>query len=127
MSEHRCPNCEALITELDCLECVWYSQHENAVRVMSDRVAILAPANRSHCANGHEMTDDNTRLDIRLGHKQGISRTCRTCLRQRGAERRKRDAGETTRPQERAERSTGVGPRQPGGLTPHTLPAEEQT
>jgi hypothetical protein len=33
--------------------------------------------------------------------------------------------GGTTRPQERAERSTGVGPRQPGGLTPATLPVGE--
>ena len=115
MTEQRCPDCEALITELDCLECVWYSQHENAVRVMTDRVAVLAPATRTHCAKGHEMTDANTRLDIRLGHKQGISRTCRTCLRLRGIERRQRDAAETTQPWERDERSTRAGPRQPGG------------
>ena len=88
MTERRCPNCEALIEELDCLECVWYAQHQAAVRVIGQPFGALKPAGRSHCVNGHEMTEANTRIDSRSGSNKRIMRTCRACLRQRVIDRR---------------------------------------
>jgi hypothetical protein len=88
MTERRCPECEALVEELDCLECVWYAQHRAAVRVMGEPFGALEPAGRTHCLNGHEMTEANTRIDSRSGSNKRIMRTCRACLRQRVINRR---------------------------------------
>ena len=92
MSENRCPNCEALITELDCLECVWHAMHENAVRVTEEKLAALPPPTRTHCVKGHEMTEENTRIDVRKydTHK-AIARICKTCHRQRAVEQKARN------------------------------------
>jgi len=130
MTEHlpdkRCPECEALITEQDCLECVWYAQHMNSVRVMGQRLSELAPATRTHCVNGHEMTKENTRIDVRIGLKQGITRTCRACLRQRVLDHRARKGSETTQPRELGKLDRGrVAPT--GRMTEQTLPVEGTT
>jgi hypothetical protein len=93
----------------------------NSVRVMGQRLSELAPATRTHCVNGHEMTEENTRIDVRMGLKQGITRTCRACLRQRVLDHRARKGSETTQPRE-PESSTGAGSHQPGGLISQTLP-----
>jgi hypothetical protein len=124
MTENRCPNCEALMVELDCLECVWYSQHQTAVRVMGERFGALATPTLSYCVNGHEMTEANTRLDVRIGVRKGNTRTCRACLRQRVIDRRERGRG-TAQPREPRELDRGrVAPT--GRMTPSTLPVEEQ-
>ena len=39
MTEDRCPNCEALLTELECFECAWHAMHEIAVRLSADKLA----------------------------------------------------------------------------------------
>ena len=89
MTDRRCSECEAIITELDCLECVWHEKHLNSVRVMGQRVANLPPPTRTHCVNGHEMTEANTRIDFRADReKQSVSRACRACHNARGVARR---------------------------------------
>jgi hypothetical protein len=125
MSENRCPNCEALMVELDCLECVVHSQYQNAVRVMDQRLANLPPPTRSHCRNGHEMTEANTRIDVRADRdKQSVTRVCRACHNARGVARRERE--KTTQPREPGKLDRGrVAPT--GRMTPQTLPVEEQT
>jgi hypothetical protein len=112
MTEQRCPACEALIVELDCLECVAHEIHETAVNAMEKRLQDIPPPTRSHCAKGHEMTEENTRIEIRVDGKQSITRICKQCHQDRAVAQRERGK---TRPRERAERSTGAGPRQPGG------------
>ena len=92
MTEQRCPNCEAVITELDCLECVWHAMHENAVRVNEEKLAALPPATRTHCFKGHEMTEENTRIDVRkYDTRKAISRICKTCHRLRAVEQKARN------------------------------------
>ena len=126
MTENRCPDCEAIITELECLECVWYSQHQHSVRVKGQMFAASTAPTKTHCANGHEMTEANTRLDHRIGDRGGITRTCRTCLRQRVKEQRARRGAETAQPRELGKLDRGrVAPT--GRMTSQTLPAEEQT
>jgi len=119
MSEHRCPDCEALIVELDCFECVAYQLHETAVHAMEKRLQSIPPATRSHCAKGHEMTEENTRIEIRVDGKQSITRICKQCHNARAVAQRERGK---TRPRERAERSTGAGTAPTGRMTPQTLP-----
>lgn len=92
MTDQRCPDCEALITELDCLECVWHGMHENAVRVTEEKLAALPPATRTHCINGHAMTEENTRIDVRKPESgKPIYRVCITCHRQRAVEQKARN------------------------------------
>ena len=112
MTEQRCPACEALIVELDCLECVAHEIHETAVKAMEKRLQDIPPPTRSHCAKGHEMTEENTRIEIRVDGKQSITRICKQCHQDRAVAQRQRGK---TRSWERAERSTRAGPRQPGG------------
>jgi len=91
MTEDRCPDCEAIITELDCAECLAYQRLQTAVRSMEHRVATLAPATRTHCRNGHEMNEKNTRVEVRTGDKASITRVCRTCHNARAVSRRVRN------------------------------------
>lgn len=122
MTEHRCPNCEALMIELDCLECVAHSVHETAVKVMENRMENLAPPTRTHCAKGHEMTEENTRVEVRVTDKQSISRSCKLCHNARAVAQRQR---ERTRPRELGKLDRGrVAPT--GRMTNETLPVEEQ-
>jgi len=124
MTEVRCPDCEALLTELDCLECVWHKQHQNAVRVMDQRLADLPPPARTHCAKGHEMTEANTRIEVRVEGKKSITRVCKACRNDRMAAQRERR--KTTQPREPGKLDRGrVAPT--GRMTSQTLPAEEQT
>ena len=103
MTEDRCPNCEALLTELECFECAWHAMHENAVRLTADKLAALAPPTRTHCIKGHEMTPENTRLDVRKPESgKPTYRVCITCHRQRAIDQRARAraaAGKEPRPQ----------------------------
>jgi hypothetical protein len=124
MSENRCPDCEALMVELDCLECVVHSQHQNAVRVMDQRLADLPPPIRSHCARGHEMTEANTRIEVRVDGKKSITRVCKACRNDRMAAQRERR--KTTQPREPGELDRGrVAPT--GRMTSTTLPVEGTT
>ena len=103
MIEHRCPNCEALIIELECFECAWHAMHENAVRLTADKLAALAPPTRTPCIKGHEMTPENTRLDVRKPESgKPTYRVCITCHRQRSIDQKARAraaAGKEPRPQ----------------------------
>ena len=119
MTEQRCPACEALIVELDCLECVAHEIHETAVNAMEKRLQSIPPPTRSHCAKGHEMTEQNTRIEIRVDGKQSITRICKQCHQDRAVAQRQRGK---TRPRERAERSTGAGTAPTGRMTIATLP-----
>jgi len=121
MTERRCPACEALIVELDCFECVAYQLHETAVNAMQKRLQSIPPPTRSHCAKGHEMTEENTRIEIRVNDKQSITRICKQCHNARAVAQRERGK---TRPRERAERSTGAGTAPTGRMTIATLPPE---
>ena len=105
MTEQRCPNCEAVLTELDCLECVAHEHHQRSVRVMDQRLATLPPPSRSHCRKGHEMTEANTRIEVRVDGKKSITRVCRTCHNLRSVTQR-----------ERAKTLETTQPREPGGL-----------
>ena len=127
MSENRCPNCEALMIELDCLECVWHTRHENAVRVMGQRAATLEPSTSTYCPNGHLRTEENTRIDIRVDDRKSVSRACRTCHNEKAIRRRAmRKAEQTTQPRELGKLDRGrVAPT--GRMTPQTLPVEGTT
>ena len=127
MTEQRCPNCEALMIELDCLECVSNTRHENAVEVMGQRAATLQPFTSTHCPNGHLRREENTRIDIRLNGKKGVSRACRTCHNEKAIRRRAmRKEAETTQPREPGGLDRGrAAPT--GRMTPRTLPVEGTT
>ena len=124
MTEQRCPDCEALMIELDCLECVWHLRNENVIQVMAQRAATLQPSTSTHCPNGHLRTEENTRIDIRLNGKKGVSRACRTCHNEKAIRRRAmRKEAETTQPREPGGLDRGrAAPT--GRMTPRTLPVE---
>jgi hypothetical protein len=122
MTEQRCPDCEAIVTELDCTDCLQLQRNTQAQQTAQALLERAPIQTRTHCPKGHEMTPDNTRIDVRAdAEKQSITRSCRTCHNLRGITRRekkkaaKKAARGTTRPRERAERSIGAGPHQPGG------------
>ena len=127
MIDTRCPDCESFIVELDCADCLAYARHVEAVRIMDERFRKIAQATRTHCPNGHEMTDRNTRIDVRTGAKQSITRACRACHNERGkATRALRKGAETTQPRE--QQSLDRGRAAPTGrMTPQTLPVEVAT
>lgn len=52
---------------------------------------FIAPADRTHCVNGHEFTPDNIYW---ANGRNRRSRRCRTCVRERAAARRQRATGE---------------------------------
>lgn len=41
MSENRCPRCEAVMHELDCLECVAYHRMRTVIPLVADRGATI--------------------------------------------------------------------------------------
>lgn len=85
MTEIRCPTCEALIVELECLECVWHQRHGQAVRVVGVMFGSPMPPTTTYCRNGHEMTEENTKLEPR---ENCMSKICRTCRNQRRAKKK---------------------------------------
>jgi hypothetical protein len=132
MTELRCPDCEAIVNELDCTDCLQLQRNMQAQETAQALLERAPIQTRTHCPKGHEMTPDNTRIDVRAdAEKQSITRSCRTCHNLRGITRRekkkaaKKATRGTTRPRERAERSIGAGPHQPGGLISQTLPVQE--
>ena len=89
MTEDRCPACEALMTELECYDCL-----------TADRAAASANAiarhqfkRKSHCSNGHAFTEENTRIDKSEAAPGGYQ-VCRKCHNERCAQRRARRAAE---------------------------------
>jgi hypothetical protein len=111
MTELRCPDCEALIERIDeCYECT--------------RFALTRVDEKTTCINGHPWNADSTIWRVGRGT---TGRRCRTCEQESEHRRYLRDKATrgTTRPRERAERSIGAGPHQPGGLISQTLPVQE--
>jgi hypothetical protein len=101
MIEQRCPDCEAIIELVDeCADCT--------------RLASTRTEDRPTCKNGHPWTPDSTLWRKGRGR---MNRTCRICEKETEHRRYLKDkaARGTTRPRERAERSIGAGPHQPGG------------
>lgn len=89
MTEDRCPACEALMTELECYDCL-----------TSDRASASANAiqrnqfkKKSHCSNGHAFTPKNTRIDRTKAAPAGYQ-VCRKCHNEHCARRRARLAAE---------------------------------
>jgi hypothetical protein len=91
MAEDRCPACEALMTELDCTDCIMLLRAikaEQAAQALLDRPYVQT---RTHCLKGHEMTPENTRIDVRAdGDKQSVTRACRACHKLRGIVRQEK-------------------------------------
>jgi hypothetical protein len=88
--EDRCPACEALMTELDCTDCISLLraiEAEQAAQALLERPYVQT---RTHCPKGHEMTPENTRIDVRAGDKQSVTRSCRACHNLRGIVRREK-------------------------------------
>ena len=86
MTADRCPDCEAAMHELYCYDCV--TLERNSV--------LTAPAEtlrKSHCAQGHAFTPENTRIDGIRG-KAGGYQVCRKCHNEHCARRRARKAAE---------------------------------
>ena len=123
MTENRCPDCEALMFELDCAECLQYLKASANLQIMIERLADLPAFKTTHCPKGHEYTEENTRIDIRVNGKKGVSRACRTCHNEKAIRRRAmRKAQETTQPREPGGLDRGrAAPT--GRMTPQTLPA----
>jgi hypothetical protein len=91
MTGGRCPDCEAIITELECQDCVAHAANQAASLALQERALRRPAATRTHCPAGHEMTDANSRVDVRLsGGKGSVSRACRACHNARCAARRAR-------------------------------------
>lgn len=90
MTEQRCPDCEALLTELECFECAWHAMHEIAMSLTADKLAALAPPTRTHCIRGHEMTEENTRTDAPVTRRA----RCKTCHAEKRVERKARQRAE---------------------------------
>ena len=91
MTERRCEACEAIITEIECEDCLILLraiQEEQKIRAL-----MIRPLKniRTHCKHGHEMTEENTRIDIKTKPgKQSVTRACRTCHSERCREHRLR-------------------------------------
>ena len=124
MSETRCPRCEAVMHELDCLECVAYDRLRAATPV-AERAETLDPTAPTHCIRGHEWTEASTRIDKRP-NRPTATRVCRTCVNERLKAARAKRRAETTRPREPGELDRGrAAPT--GRMTPQTLPVEGAT
>lgn len=85
MSEDRCPGCEALMTELDCADCLAVERHAASL-LATQRENYKR---KTHCSHGHELTPENTRIDVRGGRPGGYQ-VCRTCHKRRCASVRAR-------------------------------------
>ena len=126
MTEQRCPDCEALMFELDCAECLQYLKASANLQIMIERLADLPAFKTTHCPKGHEYTEANTRIDLRPGSLKSPIRACRTCHNQRLKIARARRRSETTQPRESGGLDRGrAAPT--GRMTPQTLPVEGQT
>jgi hypothetical protein len=124
MSETRCPRCEAVMHELDCLECVAYDRLR-AANPVAERAETLDPTAPTHCIRGHEWTEASTRIDKRP-NRPNATRVCRTCVNERLKAARAKRRAETTRPREPGELDRGrAAPT--GRMTPQTLPVEGAT
>lgn len=78
----------------DLANLAWGTRHDNADDARRNGGALLYNArlrDRTHCKNGHEFTEENTRYEISHGYR---IRKCRICLRAnaKAARERKRDA-----------------------------------
>ena len=125
MTENRCPDCEALMLELDCAECLQYLKASANLQIMIERLADLPAFKTTHCPKGHEYTEANTRIDLRPGSLKSPIRACRTCHNQRLKIARARRRAETTQPRESGGLDRGrAAPT--GRMTSTNLPAEEQ-
>ena len=124
MTENRCPDCEALMFELDCAECLQYLKASANLQIMIERLADRPAFKTTHCPKGHEYTEANTRIDLRPGSLKSPIRACRTCHNQRLKVARARRS-ETTQPREPGELDRGRA-ASTGRMTNETLPAEEQ-
>jgi len=47
-------------------------------------------SSQTHCVNGHELSEENTRIVIRKTRKNQIYRQCKKCCALRESERRRR-------------------------------------
>ena len=122
MTENRCPDCEALMFELDCAECLQYLKASANLQIMIERLADLPAFKTTHCPKGHEYTESNTRIDLRPGTLKSPIRACRACHNERLKIARARRRAETTQPRESGELDRGrAAPT--GRMTPQTLPA----
>jgi len=125
MTEQRCPDCEAVMHELDCLECVAYDRLHTATPITLKRGTDLDPAAPTHCIRGHEWTEASTRIDKRP-NRPSASRVCRTCHNERLKAARAIRRAETTQPREPGGLDRGrAAPT--GRMTPRTLPAGDTT
>ena len=126
MTENRCPDCESLMFELDCAECLQYLKASASLQIMIERLSDLPAFKTTHCPKGHEYTEANTRIDLRPGSLKSPIRACRTCHNQRLKIARARRRAETTQPRESGGLDRGrAAPT--GRMTPQTLPVEGQT
>lgn len=93
MTERRCEACEALITELDCLDCLIMLQSIKFAIDAQELRKTRKPAKlNSHCRNGHVMDEANTRVEVRNDPlKQAVSRKCRKCANARAVAQRLRN------------------------------------
>ena len=125
MSETLCPRCEAVMHELDCLECIAFDRLHTATPITLKRTPDLAPPTSTHCKRGHEWTEASTRIDHRL-NRPTASRVCRTCHNERLKAARAARRAETTQPREPEGLDRGrAAPT--GRMTPRTLPAGDTT
>ena len=125
MSENRCPRCEAVMHELDCLECIAYDRMRAVIPLITDRAATLDQSAPTHCIRGHEWTEASTRIDKRA-NRPSASRVCRTCHNERLKAARAIRRAETTQPREPGELDRGrAAPT--GRMTSTNLPAGETT
>jgi hypothetical protein len=125
MSETRCPRCEAVMHELDCLECIAYDRMRAVIPLITDRAATLDPNAPTHCIRGHEWTDASTRIDKRA-NRPSASRVCRTCHNDRLKAARAKRRAETTRPREPGGLDRGRA-ASTGRMTTTNLPAGDTT
>jgi len=127
MTEERCAQCEAIIDELDfCGECLQHTKAQENLELMKQRVDTRPPFKGTHCPQGHEYNEANTRIDLRPGTLKSPIRACRLCHNERLKRRRARMKLQRTQPREPGELNRGrAAPT--GRMTEQTLPVEEQT
>ena len=85
MSERRCPRCEAIVELVDeCHDCAM--EMSRTARLSGDLKPLVT---RTHCGNGHEFTEKNTRIEkTKSGDR--LYQVCRKCHADRCTLRRER-------------------------------------